>query len=65
MSEAQSNYLLKTLKNFGLNPAEWNLAGGGAEFFSTLLLVNKKDPEFKLIGHLGQKGWTRIQLLSI
>lgn len=64
MSNEQSTYLLKTLKQFGLNPEEWSLSGS-LELFSTLLLTNKKDPEFKMIGHIGEKGWTRLQLLSI
>lgn len=63
MKSLTSQSLLKGLYQYGLNPTEWQLKASG--FMSTLLLVNKQDPEFKLIGKISKKGWQQIQLLSL
>ena len=57
--------LLEKLSIFGLNPQEWDFADNGEGFFSTLLIINKKDPQFRLIGHVNPKGWQKIEVLSL
>ncbi len=57
--------LIEKLIQFGLDPQEWIIENEGSGFFNTLLLVNKRDPEFKLIGEKDQLGWKQLQILSI
>lgn len=57
--------LVEKLIQFGLDPHEWTIANEGKGFFDTLLLVNKTDPDFKLIGQKDKRGWKTLQLLSI
>lgn len=57
--------LVEKLIQFGLDPQEWIIENEGKGFFNTLLLINKRDPEFKLIGEKDQNGWKGLQLLSI
>jgi hypothetical protein len=57
--------LVEKLIQFGLDPHEWTIANEGKGFFNTLLLVNKRDPDFKLIGEKDRRGWKNLQLLSI
>ncbi len=57
--------LLQKLTQFGLDPAEWSIAGDGQGFFNTLLLVHTEDPSFRLLGFKNKKGWTRLDVLSI
>ncbi len=61
--QSKKKNLLSKLIQFGLDPQEWTIATEG--FFNTLLLINKQDPDFKLIGEMGPKGWKNIQLFSI
>lgn len=65
MKKTQKYNLLETLTQFGLDPKEWILDSNGKGFFNTLLLVHKEDPQFRLIGEKGRKGWKKLQLLSI
>ena len=63
--EFKKRNLLQKLTQFGLDPAEWSIAGNGQGFFNTLLLVHREDPSFRLLGEKDQKGWTRLQVLSV
>ena len=63
--ETKKKTLVEKLIQFGLDPHEWTIANEGRGFFNTLLLVNKRDPDFKLIGEKGRSGWKNLQLLSI
>jgi hypothetical protein len=65
MKKTQKYNLLEMLTQFGLDPKEWAIDSNGKGFFNTLLLVHKEDPQFRLIGEKGRKGWKKIQLLSI
>lgn len=65
MKNKHTNQLLQMLVQFGLDPAEWLIDNSVQGFFDTLLLTHKQDPEFRLLGHLGPKGWKNLQLLSI
>lgn len=62
-TQTKKKSLIEKLIQFGLDPQEWIIAN--ENFFDTLLLVNKRDPDFKLIGEKGPKGWKSLQLLSI
>lgn len=57
--------LVEKLIQFGLDPHDWVIADGSQGFFNRLLLINKRDPDFRLIGEKGRKGWKNLQLLSI
>lgn len=61
----QLTKLLEKLSVFGLNPQEWDLADQGHGFFTTLLLVHRQDPQFRLLGTINQKGWQKLEVLSI
>jgi hypothetical protein len=61
--QKKTKTLIEKLIQFGLDPHEWTIANEG--FFDTLLLINKRDPEFKLIGEKGPRGWKTLQLLSV
>lgn len=65
MKKTQKYNLIQMLTQFGLDPEEWLLDSNGKGFFNTLLLINKDDPNFRLIGEKGRKGWKNLQLLSI
>jgi phosphoribosylformylglycinamidine (FGAM) synthase-like enzyme len=65
----KTSVLLNALHQFGLNPREWTIAESqermDRQFLSMRLLVNKQDPEFRLLGYATPKGWKRLQLLSV
>ncbi len=65
MKKTQKYNLIQMLTQFGLDPEEWLLDSNGQGFFNMLLLVHKEDPNFRLIGEKGRKGWKNLQLLSI
>ncbi len=55
--------LVLALGDFGLDPNEWQIADGG--FAEQVLLVNTKDPEFRLLGEVAKGNWKSIQVLSV
>lgn len=61
----QLGKLLEKLSVYGLNPREWDLADQGRGFLSSLILIHKKDPQFRLIGTVGKAGWQKLEVLSI
>ncbi len=65
MKKTQKFNLVQMLTQFGLDPSEWLIDSNGKGFFDKLLIVNKQDPNFRLIGEKGSKGWKNLQLLSI
>jgi hypothetical protein len=68
MKKIRNRKLLNALHQFGLNPREWSLTEASAMTDKTALmhlLVNKEDPQFRLLGRADHKGWKALQLLSI
>jgi len=57
--------LIEKLIQFGLDPEEWVIANDEPSLFDTFLLINKRDPEFRLVGERSRKGWKKLTLLSI
>lgn len=57
--------LIEKLNQFGLDPQDWLIDNNGQGFFNTLLLVNKEDPSFRLLGFKNKKGWKSLQVLSL
>lgn len=55
--------LMLALNEFGLDPQEWHIAEGG--YTSHVLLVNSRDPEFRLLGEVSGSKWKSIEVLSI
>ncbi|MCB9072346.1 MAG: hypothetical protein H6623_01900 [Bdellovibrionaceae bacterium] len=55
--------LLFSLGQFGLNPGDWKIQSG--QHINQLVLVNHKDPEFRLLGTVHRGRWSSIKVLSI
>lgn len=55
--------LILSLGDFGLDPSEWQMAEGALS--EHVLLINTKDPEFRLLGEVAHGSWKSIQVLSL
>ena len=53
---------LKKLKDFGLNPFDWNVEPLQKKIFK---ITHKKDSNFILKGYYENQTWKKIWLLSI
>lgn len=53
---------LKKLKDFGLNPSDWNVEPLQKKIFR---IVHKEDSNFILKGYFDKQAWQRIWLQSI
>lgn len=55
--------LLISLADFGLNPQDWMIIDKTQS--NHLVIANKLDPEFQLIGEIKNNKWQSLEVFSI